>query len=138
MAILHVGPGLHYSVDLRIQTYAVPVPLKYRELVHIDIRIFFTVYNSEQSYRPGDPSTPAARDNPVTLTFDRLISGSTHALGLWRLSTLVLIAQAVFLLECGQGHRRNWSPRLPPRGVSSLAVRGPFLVAYQNLTGRGC
>jgi len=26
------GPGLHYSVDLRIQTYTEPVPLKYGKL----------------------------------------------------------------------------------------------------------
>jgi len=29
---LQYGPGLHYSVDLRMQTYTEPVPLKYGKL----------------------------------------------------------------------------------------------------------
>jgi len=37
---LQCGPGLHYSVDLPIQTYAEPVQLKYGKLA-VDIRIFF-------------------------------------------------------------------------------------------------
>jgi len=43
------GPGLHYSVDLRIQTYTEPVPLKYGKLATYSIRGYmdiFTVYAS--------------------------------------------------------------------------------------------
>jgi len=48
--------------------------------------------------------------NHVTLTFDLLTSGSTHAERLLqsiRVPSLVLIAQAVFLLERGQTHRQT-------------------------------
>jgi len=44
----------------------------------------------------------------VTLTFDLLTSGSMHAEPLpWSMQvpSLVWVAQAVFLLECGQTHR---------------------------------
>jgi len=50
--------------------------------------------------------------NCVTLTFDLLTSGSMHAERLpesrpMRVPSLVLIAQAVFLLERGQTHRQT-------------------------------
>jgi len=49
----NVGPALHYSVDLRIQTYTHPVPLKYEKKtlhkISMDIRMFFTVYRMQGS-----------------------------------------------------------------------------------------
>ena len=44
--------GLHYSVDLRVQTYTEPVPLKYGKLAtkkYVDMRIFFTVPSAHYS-----------------------------------------------------------------------------------------
>jgi len=55
--------------------------------------------------------------NRVTLTFDLLTSGSMHAERLLqsrpiRVPSLVLIAQAIFLLECGQTDRQTRVTRL--------------------------
>ena len=47
------GPGLHYSVDFRIQTFTEPVPLKYGKLDHhkisVDIRTFLTACHFDAS-----------------------------------------------------------------------------------------
>ena len=43
---------LHYSVDLRIQTYTEPVPLKREELA-ADMRIFYRVYHTWRPPRRG-------------------------------------------------------------------------------------
>ena len=54
--------------------------------------------------------------NRVTLTFDLLTSGLMHAERLpcsIRVPSLVLIAQAVFLLECGQTDRQTRVNAIP-------------------------
>jgi len=51
---LQCGHGLRYSVDLLIQTYTEPVPLKYRKLAtkypSVDVRTFF--YSVARSSHP--------------------------------------------------------------------------------------
>jgi len=79
-------------------------------------------------------------DNPVTLTFDLLTSGSVHAAGLpWSicLSTLLLIAQAVFLLE----HRQTFSPTHTDTTdhfiqASAIAGIGNSLPSYGHSTDK--
>jgi len=89
----------------------------------------------------------SAFDDRMILTFDLLALEVMYAQRLPCITCLpdfvVLIAKAVFLLVCGHtySHSHHWSAYLHIRfckkyTLASIVTVGPFLVAYQNLTGR--
>jgi len=87
---LQCGPGPHHSVDLRIQTYTEPVPLKYgetRQKISVDIRIFYSV--RRQMGLAAIPVVPLSRR--ASVYYDRLVRRL-----LLRLMQLSCPAQQVF------------------------------------------
>jgi len=74
---LQCGPGLHYSVDLRIQTYTEPVPLKHGKLAAKKIRGYADIFYGVRRMPYPEAIAPHARARGVNVA-QRILNLKTY------------------------------------------------------------